>query len=111
LREHVIFDGLYEQIRRNGHTHEPQMLLLKELMDEVIVGGVHQQNGTFRRVQQDCGRIVARVCQGIRHNDYSLTHHIVDALGTAPLSKNMRSVIKVCGSIRILRPLGILFIF
>lgn len=98
LDEDVLFDALYQQIARNGHAHQPQMLLLKLLMDKLIASGltgVHQHQHTYRRVQADCDRILDRVCHGIAASDCSLAHQIVEELGTRPLSMNMGYIVKV----------------
>jgi hypothetical protein len=92
---YLILDGLYQQIALNGHTQQPQMLLLKLLMDKVVASGVQLSDHTYRRVQTDCDRILGRVCHGIAAKDYSLTLQIVETLGVQPLSINMGYIVKV----------------
>lgn len=92
LREEIIFEGLYKEVVRKGHTDEPQMLLLKYVMGEILLDAPHDE--TYNLVLKDSIRILGRVCQGIASKDYSLFLKIFESLGHTQLSYHMEIILR-----------------
>jgi len=69
------YEALYENVRLKGHSEMPEILLLQRNM--ILAGEISE---TMKQVDEDCNKIVDRIVEGVRKEDFKLSTKIIDHL-------------------------------
>jgi hypothetical protein len=82
------YQALYEDVRHKAHTEMPEMFLLQKSMI------LADEGETMKQVDEDCDKIVDRIVEGVRVEDYELSTEIVQTCGGSILEEKMASIVE-----------------
>jgi hypothetical protein len=80
---------LYEDVWFKGHTEMPEMLLLQKNMSQILAG----ESETMKQLDEDCDKIVERIVEGVKTEDYELCTKINKSFGSRILNGKMASIV------------------
>jgi len=81
--------ALYEDVRLKGHTEMLEVLLLQRNMRTILTDGE-----MLKQLDENCLRIVDRIVERVKVEDYELTTKIVQTLGHDILTERIESIVE-----------------
>ena len=84
----VAYEALYENVRHEGHTEMPEILLLQRSMI------LADEGETMKQVDEDCNKIVDRIVEGVKTKNYELSKEIIRSCGSSILNGKMTSIVE-----------------
>jgi hypothetical protein len=85
------YEAVYENVRLKGHTEMLEMLLLQKNMSQILAG----ESETMKQLDEDCDKIVERIVEGVKTEDYELCTKIIEFGGSILDGKMVSIVVKV----------------
>jgi hypothetical protein len=90
---HAVYKELYQNLKLNKFTRNPEMLLLQRNLRQEQHPGAILAN-IKNQVDEDCQWIISSIVKGVEKKDNSISIYIVNSIETSLLNENMEKIVK-----------------